>query len=95
MRPVSGDAPYQPHLLCNWVAHRAWPSNVSKGSKAPPSQSELWPVGQGHLTWSAAHLPFKPQQTEGFRKRWFTMDDRRLMYFKDPLVRRVCPPSCC
>ncbi|XP_073071006.1 arf-GAP with dual PH domain-containing protein 1 isoform X9 [Manis javanica] len=23
--------------------------------------------------------------TEGFRKRWFTMDDRRLMYFKDPL----------
>ncbi|KAF5929350.1 hypothetical protein HPG69_009315 [Diceros bicornis minor] len=26
-----------------------------------------------------------PQQTEGFRKRWFTMDDRRLMYFKDPL----------
>ena len=42
-----------------------------------------------------------PQQTEGFRKRWFTMDDRRLMYFKDPLVRPdapqapevwVCPP---
>ncbi|XP_029075623.1 arf-GAP with dual PH domain-containing protein 1 isoform X3 [Monodon monoceros] len=28
-----------------------------------------------------------PKQTEGFRKRWFTMDDRRLMYFKDPLVR--------
>uniref|UniRef100_A0A2K5L133 ArfGAP with dual PH domains 1 n=1 Tax=Cercocebus atys TaxID=9531 RepID=A0A2K5L133_CERAT len=26
-----------------------------------------------------------PKQTEGFRKRWFTMDDRRLMYFKDPL----------
>ncbi|XP_016852414.2 arf-GAP with dual PH domain-containing protein 1 isoform X1 [Anolis carolinensis] len=25
------------------------------------------------------------QQTEGFKKRWFTMDDRRLMYFKDPL----------
>ncbi|XP_055116834.1 arf-GAP with dual PH domain-containing protein 1 isoform X4 [Symphalangus syndactylus] len=25
------------------------------------------------------------KQTEGFRKRWFTMDDRRLMYFKDPL----------
>ncbi|XP_020834341.1 arf-GAP with dual PH domain-containing protein 1 isoform X2 [Phascolarctos cinereus] len=24
-------------------------------------------------------------QTEGFKKRWFTMDDRRLMYFKDPL----------
>ncbi|XP_036913873.1 arf-GAP with dual PH domain-containing protein 1 isoform X2 [Sturnira hondurensis] len=24
-------------------------------------------------------------QTEGFRRRWFTMDDRRLMYFKDPL----------
>uniref|UniRef100_A0A9L0JTB5 ArfGAP with dual PH domains 1 n=1 Tax=Equus asinus TaxID=9793 RepID=A0A9L0JTB5_EQUAS len=29
-----------------------------------------------------------PKQTEGFRKRWFTMDDRRLMYFKDPLVRK-------
>nr|KAF6445794.1 ArfGAP with dual PH domains 1 [Rousettus aegyptiacus] len=26
-----------------------------------------------------------PKQTEGFRKRWFTLDDRRLMYFKDPL----------
>ncbi|XP_025939136.1 arf-GAP with dual PH domain-containing protein 1 isoform X4 [Apteryx rowi] len=25
------------------------------------------------------------KQTEGFKKRWFTMDDRRLMYFKDPL----------
>ncbi|KAL2101319.1 hypothetical protein ACEWY4_003080 [Coilia grayii] len=26
-----------------------------------------------------------PRHTEGFKKRWFTMDDRRLMYFKDPL----------
>ncbi|XP_057716773.1 arf-GAP with dual PH domain-containing protein 1-like [Corythoichthys intestinalis] len=26
-----------------------------------------------------------PKHTEGFRKRWFVMDDRRLMYFKDPL----------
>ncbi|XP_043919173.1 arf-GAP with dual PH domain-containing protein 1-like [Protopterus annectens] len=26
-----------------------------------------------------------PRQTEGFKKRWFTMDHRRLMYFKDPL----------
>ncbi|XP_061829404.1 arf-GAP with dual PH domain-containing protein 1-like [Nerophis lumbriciformis] len=26
-----------------------------------------------------------PKYTEGFKKRWFTMDDRRLMYFKDPL----------
>lgn len=26
-----------------------------------------------------------PRQTEGFKKRWFSMDDRRLMYFKDPL----------
>ncbi|XP_061703427.1 arf-GAP with dual PH domain-containing protein 1-like isoform X2 [Syngnathoides biaculeatus] len=26
-----------------------------------------------------------PKHTEGFRKRWFAMDDRRLMYFKDPL----------
>ncbi|KAK1799012.1 hypothetical protein P4O66_007272 [Electrophorus voltai] len=26
-----------------------------------------------------------PKHTEGFKKRWFTLDDRRLMYFKDPL----------
>uniref|UniRef100_A0A8C0VZI1 PH domain-containing protein n=1 Tax=Castor canadensis TaxID=51338 RepID=A0A8C0VZI1_CASCN len=38
----------------------------------------LWPAG-----WSPGLRT--PQQTEGFRKRWFTMDDRRLMYFKDPL----------
>lgn len=33
------------------------------------------------LSWLSA-----PQQTEGFKKRWFTLDDRRLMYFKDRLV---------
>nr|AAH59321.1 MGC69045 protein [Xenopus laevis] len=26
-----------------------------------------------------------PKHTEGFRKRWFILDGRRLMYFKDPL----------
>ncbi|KAL7890778.1 hypothetical protein AOLI_G00002540 [Acnodon oligacanthus] len=26
-----------------------------------------------------------PRQTEGFKKRWFTLDHRKLMYFKDPL----------
>ncbi|KAM4530721.1 arf-GAP with dual PH domain-containing protein 1-like [Odontesthes bonariensis] len=26
-----------------------------------------------------------PKHKEGFKKRWFTMDERRLMYFKDPL----------
>ncbi|XP_023666331.1 arf-GAP with dual PH domain-containing protein 1-like isoform X1 [Paramormyrops kingsleyae] len=26
-----------------------------------------------------------PRQTEVFKKRWFTLDNRRLMYFKDPL----------
>ncbi|KAM9170439.1 arf-GAP with dual PH domain-containing protein 1-like [Pangshura tecta] len=26
-----------------------------------------------------------PRQTEAFKKRWFTLDHRRLMYFKDPL----------
>uniref|UniRef100_A0A7N6AHN0 ArfGAP with dual PH domains 1 n=1 Tax=Anabas testudineus TaxID=64144 RepID=A0A7N6AHN0_ANATE len=26
-----------------------------------------------------------PKQREGFKKRWFTLDHRRLMYFKDPL----------
>jgi len=34
-------------------------------------------------TW---HL-FPSQQREAFKKRWFTLDHRRLMYFKDPLVR--------
>lgn len=32
------------------------------------------------------------QHTEGFKKRWFTMDDRRLMYYKDPLVPHLSPP---
>lgn len=26
-----------------------------------------------------------PKQREAFKKRWFTLDHRRLMYFKDPL----------
>ncbi|XP_040927637.1 arf-GAP with dual PH domain-containing protein 1 isoform X2 [Betta splendens] len=26
-----------------------------------------------------------PKQREGFKKRWFTLDHRRLMYFKDPM----------
>ncbi|XP_042197175.1 arf-GAP with dual PH domain-containing protein 1-like [Callorhinchus milii] len=26
-----------------------------------------------------------PKHTEGFKKRWFTLDERRLLYFKDPL----------
>ena len=34
----------------------------------------------------ALSLSLSIQQTEGFRKRWFTLDHRRLMYFKDPLV---------
>uniref|UniRef100_A0A2R8PB95 ArfGAP with dual PH domains 1 n=1 Tax=Callithrix jacchus TaxID=9483 RepID=A0A2R8PB95_CALJA len=34
---------------------------------------------------SDADVSVSSRQTEGFRKRWFTMDDRRLMYFKDPL----------
>lgn len=42
--------------------------------------------------WHLLCLPALPQHTEGFKKRWFTMDDRRLMYFKDPLVRRDLRP---
>ncbi|KTG35038.1 hypothetical protein cypCar_00032942 [Cyprinus carpio] len=34
-----------------------------------------------------------PRQTEGFKRRWFTLDHRRLMYFKDPLVRRLSTPQ--
>lgn len=56
----------------------------------------MGPLGRQRLRPTCA---LAPQQTEGFRKRWFTMDDRRLMYFKDPLVRPdaapeawLCPP---
>ncbi|XP_078387980.1 arf-GAP with dual PH domain-containing protein 1 isoform X3 [Cetorhinus maximus] len=30
-----------------------------------------------------------PKQTEGFKKRWFTLDHRRLMYYKDPLWKPI------
>lgn len=44
---------------------------------------------------SRGHCPltrhlFPSQQREAFKKRWFTLDHRRLMYFKDPLVRARC-----
>lgn len=39
--------------------------------------------------WEQSLTDCDLQHTEGFKKRWFTMDDRRLMYFKDPLVRRA------
>lgn len=44
---------------------------------------------EGRQAGARFRLTLQPlsQQTEGFRKRWFTMDDRRLLYFKDPLVR--------
>lgn len=41
----------------------------------------MWSPLRSNFSWYSA-----PQQTEGFKKRWFTLDDRRLMYFKDPLV---------
>lgn len=54
-----------------------------------PLGVEWWSSGaEVHLRPADCSLS-DPQQTEGFRKRWFTMDDRRLMYFKDPLVRKV------
>ncbi|KAF7242861.1 Arf-GAP with dual PH domain-containing protein 1 [Varanus komodoensis] len=41
---------------------------------------------RGRWDDTASALPRAVEmQTEGFKKRWFTMDDRRLMYFKDPL----------
>nr|XP_042124507.1 arf-GAP with dual PH domain-containing protein 1 [Peromyscus maniculatus bairdii] len=77
------------------------PSWVSGMTRAPHALAGQWcpvrPRPLGVEGWSAGvevHLgpadcsppsPTHPQQTEGFRKRWFTMDDRRLMYFKDPL----------
>lgn len=43
---------------------------------------------RGHCPLTC-HL-FPSQQREAFKKRWFTLDHRRLMYFKDPLVRGRC-----
>ena len=28
-----------------------------------------------------------PRAGDAFRRRWFTLDNRRLMYFEDPMVR--------
>lgn len=43
--------------------------------------------------WVVGGVSFRLlQHTEGFKKRWFTMDDRRLMYFKDPLVLYLTRP---
>ncbi|CAJ1075068.1 arf-GAP with dual PH domain-containing protein 1-like isoform X2 [Xyrichtys novacula] len=48
------------------------------------AQSELLPkltrnyIKEGYMEKTG------PKHTEGFKRRWFTMDDRRLMYFKDP-----------
>ncbi|CAL8311246.1 unnamed protein product [Arctogadus glacialis] len=36
-------------------------------------------IKEGHMEKTG------PKHKEGFKKRWFTLDDRRLMYFKDPL----------
>lgn len=30
-----------------------------------------------------------PKITDGYRKRWFTLDNRKLMYHEHPLVRKV------
>lgn len=72
-------APLPPGLLLRMGAHPAPWGAVVSGAGRP-----------------RAHRPVSrtvPQQTEGFRKRWFTLDDRRLMYFKDPLVGGLRDPG--
>ena len=61
---------------------------VGRAGTGPSLRDQMGPLGRRRLGPTCA---LTPQQTEGFRKRWFTMDDRRLMYFKDPLVRLDTP----
>nr|XP_023692717.1 arf-GAP with dual PH domain-containing protein 1-like isoform X3 [Paramormyrops kingsleyae]XP_023692718.1 arf-GAP with dual PH domain-containing protein 1-like isoform X3 [Paramormyrops kingsleyae] len=49
------------------------------------SESELVPKLTRNYMKEGFMEKTGPKHTEGFKKRWFTMDDRRLMYFKDPL----------
>jgi hypothetical protein len=30
-----------------------------------------------------------PKKNDGFKKRWFTLDNRKLMYSEDPLVQII------
>uniref|UniRef100_A0A8C9K9K3 PH domain-containing protein n=1 Tax=Panthera tigris altaica TaxID=74533 RepID=A0A8C9K9K3_PANTA len=62
----------------------------SRESPAPTASAE--PLSRNYLKEGYMEKT-GPKQTEGFRKRWFTMDDRRLMYFKDPLVRTGLGPG--
>ncbi|KAK1343641.1 hypothetical protein QTO34_016421 [Cnephaeus nilssonii] len=55
---------------------------LGDGRTAPPRPVRAVVTGEGPRQDPGRS---DPQQTEGFRRRWFTMDDRRLMYFKDPL----------
>uniref|UniRef100_A0A8C2R0C7 PH domain-containing protein n=1 Tax=Capra hircus TaxID=9925 RepID=A0A8C2R0C7_CAPHI len=57
-------------------------ARVGRAGTGPSLRDQMGPLGRRRLGPTCA---LTPQQTEGFRKRWFTMDDRRLMYFKDPL----------
>ncbi|KAA8585115.1 arf-GAP with dual PH domain-containing protein 1 [Etheostoma spectabile] len=49
------------------------------------STSELLPKLTRNFVKEGYMEKTGPKHTEGFKKRWFTLDDRRLMYFKDPL----------
>uniref|UniRef100_A0A3P9MLZ2 ArfGAP with dual PH domains 1 n=1 Tax=Oryzias latipes TaxID=8090 RepID=A0A3P9MLZ2_ORYLA len=49
------------------------------------SDSELIPKATRNFIKEGYMEKTGPKHTEGFKKRWFSMDDRRLMYFKDPL----------
>lgn len=88
---------------CDSAPGGSWPRSADptrgpRGTEGAEGGARRWgPRKRGRDGWAAGGTACirptappgpDPQQTEGFRKRWFTMDDRRLLYFKDPLVRR-------
>lgn len=85
-KPLHKPATPSPLLLpgpwwCSQLPQPAGLLRVPSDSWVVPGKRR--PVPLWSVIWHFLIL----QQTEGFKKRWFTMDDRRLMYFKDPLVR--------
>ncbi|XP_074961095.1 arf-GAP with dual PH domain-containing protein 1 isoform X4 [Phalacrocorax aristotelis] len=83
--PGASDVDLVPKLSRNYLKEGYMEKT---GPKAPPSALVLLghAAKQGAaLLWCVIRHFLTLQQTEGFKKRWFTMDDRRLMYFKDPL----------
>ncbi|XP_072299399.1 arf-GAP with dual PH domain-containing protein 1-like [Eucyclogobius newberryi] len=72
--------------MVDWFnAIRAARFHYLQGAFPVASISDLLPKLTRNFTKEGYMEKTGPKHTEGFKKRWFTMDDRRLMYFKDPL----------